>query len=235
MRRETYNEDGDRELVWVLGWGNKPEYENVQWLIEQLIDADYRMNVFEIPTVVTDWEAEWVDPVREFTRDLEEYRLLGHSTGGLIGEHLHEPEPVTRTYLSPWWGFHEDWENPITSMMMSLPISMSIFPASFEKEVLGDLATDRQVEETPSLIAPTFLREARRAQRALPAFREGTVVFYTQSDEVVGVEAIEERTPEDNRVRYEGGHELFCSSSREEHLDTLLAAIDGGVDAIGED
>ena len=66
----------------------------------------------------------------------------------------------------------------------------------------------------------------------LPPFDEDAVVFYTPEDPVVGAGAIRERTPEANAVVYEGGHELFNSSSREEHVDVLLAAVDEGADAL---
>jgi hypothetical protein len=232
MRREVYNDGGEDDLLWILGWGNKPEYEPVRWLIDELADAGYRLTVFELPTVVTDWETEWLAPVAEYVTELGDYRLLGHSTGGLVGAFLADPAPLTRAYLSPWWGFHDDLDNPIVTIAMKLPISTPILPAGFEKSQLGELATERQVEETPSRAAPTFLREARRAQEALPAVDEEAVVFYTPADTIVGVDAIERRAPARNRIEYEGGHELFCSAVRDEYLEDLRAAIDGGIDAV---
>ena len=44
MRREAYGTDNDDRLVFVLGWGNKPEYENVQWLINHLVEAGYHVD-----------------------------------------------------------------------------------------------------------------------------------------------------------------------------------------------
>lgn len=100
--------------------------------------------------------------------------------------------------------------------------------------MLGELATDRQLAETPSRVAPTFLREAKRAQRRLGPFQfpESGVVFYTPDDAVVGVDAILERTPERNRVAYEGGHQLFDSPSREAHVGTILDALERGAAAL---
>lgn len=81
-------------------------------------------------------------------------------------------------------------------------------------------------------MAPTFLREAGRAQAVMPPFDADDVVFYSPADPIVGVGAIEAQAPEENRVQYEGGHELFCSSAREDHLDTLIDALDRGVAAL---
>ncbi len=229
MRHEVFNEAGDRDLVFVLGWGNRIEHENVQWLVDRLVDADYRVTVFQIPTVVTDFETEWVKPIAEYVDGLENYRLLSHSTGGLIAEYLEGAE--YRVYLSPWWGFHDDMQNPIVSLALKLPLSWSILPTGgTDREMLGEFATDRQLEETPSRIAPTFLREAKRAQAHLPPFQfsERSAVFYTPDDAVVSAAAIRERAPEANQVVYEGGHQLFDSPSREEHVETVLAALAEG-------
>lgn len=121
--------------------------------------------------------------------------------------------------------------NPIVSLAMRLPLSRSILPTGgTDREMLGALATDRQLAETPSRIAPTFLREAKRAQSRLPAFQfeETGVVFYTPTDAVVSADAIRQRTPEANQVVYEGGHQLFDSPSREDHVETVLAALEEG-------
>lgn len=232
MRRRTYNDAGDRDLVFVLGWGTQPEFETVEWLIDRLVEAGYRVHTFQIPTVVTDFESEYLDPIQSYVDDLGTYRLLTHSTGGLIGEFLEDPAPETTVHLSPWWGFHEDLENLLVDLTMRLGVPWSVLPSGIEQSDLGKLATDRQIDETPSWAAPTFLREARRAQERLPPFDDDAVVFYTPTDAVVGVEAIEARAPAANRVAYEGGHELFGSACREEHVDTVLAALEEGVDAL---
>ena len=231
MRAEVYGA-GDDDLVFVLGWANKPEYANVRWLIDRLVDEGYRVHAIEIPRVVSDFDAEYLDPVAEYVTGLGEYRFLGHSTGGLIGAFLDDPAPITRVYLSPWWGMHEDLRNPIVSLLSKLPTRRTILPADFEADMLGDLAPPEQVEDVPERVAPTFLREAARAHARLPPFDGDAVVFYTPEDPVVSADAIRERTPAANAVVYDGGHELFNSSAREEHLDALLAAIDRGVEAL---
>lgn len=233
MRRRTFNEAaGDRDLVFILGWGNSPEFETVRWLVDRLVGADYRVHAFEIPTVVTDFESEYLAPVADFVERLAAYRLLTHSTGGLIGEFLEDHPPETTVHLSPWWGFHEDLENPLVDLTMRLGIPWSVLPAGIDRADLGELTTDRQIEATPSWAAPTFLREVNAAQERLPPFDDDTVVFYSPSDDVVGVAAIEARTPPENRIRYEGGHELFSSGCRGEQVGTLLAALEDGLDAL---
>lgn len=231
MERVQYG-DGDRRLVFVLGWGNRPHHDGVQWLVEHLTDAGYLVDVFEIPRTITDFEGQYLQPVQEHLDGLDEYRLLSHSTGGLITRYVEDDALETRTYLSPWWGFHEDLQNPFIAGFMLLPVPFAILPAASDRSELGELASDEWLEDSPSMVAPTFLREARRAQREMPPFDERDVVFYNPDDPIVGAEAIEDDVPAANRIPYEGGHELFNSRSREEHVDDLLAAIESGLDGI---
>lgn len=234
MRRVEFG-DGDRRLVFVLGFGNRPEHDGVQWLLDRLTDAGYRVTAFEIPRTVTDFESEYLAPVADYVADLDSYRLLSHSTGGLIARYVDADGGLeTRTYLSPWWGFHEDLETPLVSLLMKLPVSKPILPASSDRSDLGELASDEWLADSPDYAAPTFLREARRAQKAIPPFDEDDVVFYNPEDPIVGADAIEAQTPAANRVEFTGGHELFNSRCRDEHVETLLAAVDRGTDALAE-
>jgi hypothetical protein len=223
--------DGERDLVLVLGWGNRFRHETVRWLVDAVVDAGYRVHGFQIPTTVTDFERDWVDPVARTVDSLDDYRLLTHSTGGLIGEFL--DGPTTTVHLSPWWGFHDGLDTPLVDWAMRLPVSTPVLPASSDADALGALVTDERLAEGPHRAAPTFLREARRGQARLPPFdAERTSVFYTPTDAVVSADAIEARTPAANRVAYEGGHELFASPSREDHLDGVLAALAEGPAAL---
>jgi len=232
MRHVQYGDGGER-LVLVLGWGNRPEHEGVQWLCQRLTDAGYLLDVFEIPRTIKDFESEYLTPVEDHLDGLEEYRLLSHSTGGLITRYVPADERLqTRTYLSPWWGFHEDLRNPVVRWLSLLPVPWPILPASSDRDDLGALTTEERMADLPSFAAPTFLREARRAQRAMPPFDERDAVFYSPDDPIVDAAAIERDAPEANRIPYDGGHELFNSPSRTEHIDALLAAIGGGIDGV---
>jgi len=71
--------------------GNRIEHENVRWLVDRFVEADYRVTIFQLPTVVTDFETEWVKPIVDAVGELESYRLLTHSTGGLVAEYLEGP------------------------------------------------------------------------------------------------------------------------------------------------
>lgn len=229
MRAEVFG-DGGEDVVFVLGWSNRPTYENVRWLIDPVVEAGYRVHAVELPRVISDFDAEFLAPVREYAADLEGYRLLAHSAGGLVGAYLEEPE--TRVYLSPWWGFNEELGGRLLPLLMRIPTRRTILPAPFTAAMLGDLAREDQLGDLPDGVAPTFLREARRAQARLPPVDPDAVVFYCPDDPIGSAAAILERTPPDNAVAFEGGHDLFNCSARSAHLDTLLAAVAAGADAL---
>lgn len=226
-------EDGP-DVVVVMGWGNKLHHENVQWLRDLLTDAGYRAHMFQIPEVISDFETEYLAPVQTYTAALDEFRLVSHSTGGLITAYL--DGGFTRTYLSPWWGFPSGpvgLDSAVLSLFTSIPISRPIIPTGeASREDLGELATETQLSEGPSRAAPTFLREARRAQAARPAIDDDAVVFCSPRDSVVGIRPVVRAVDFDQLVFYDGGHEWFSSTEREAHVDTFLDAVEDGLDGL---
>lgn len=236
MRTETRGDPADPDLVCVLGWGNRLDHENVGWLLDALA-ADSFVHAIEIPTVISSFETEYLEPVRERVADVGEYRFVGHSTGGLIGAFLRGPDhaPTTRTYLSPWWGMAPETTGPLLDAVCRLPTRRSVVPTgTADRDALGDLATDRQLRESPSRAAPTFLREARRAQRGLRDLDPDptAVAFCALTDSVVDPRRVGDRVSAGRTVLYNGGHELFSSASRTDHAETLRRVVREGPDGL---
>jgi pimeloyl-ACP methyl ester carboxylesterase len=233
MRHRIFNEDGDEELVFVMGWGNRWTHENVSWLVGQLTEAGYRVHAFELPTNIDDFKADWLEPVAEYVRDLEEYQLLGHSAGALVAQALDGAD--NHVYLGPWWGYGEGFPEPLLEAVAKLPTTFPCLPVGdMDRTALGSKATDHQIATTPSWVSPAFVRETRRAQDELLTIDHDAVVFCSLRDPVVSLRAIGERVPAEHVVLYDGGHELFSSGSRERHVDTLLAALEDGAEAVEE-
>lgn len=226
-------EDGEN-LVVVLGWGNQLGHENVEWLLAQFVEEGYRVHAFEIPTVITDFDADWIAPVQRHVEELESFRIVGHSAGGLIAAYIDGAE--TKTFLSPFWGFPEGQlgvDDALVTASSLLPISKPVLPSgTSSRELIGALATPVELEDGPSRAAPTFIRESRRAHRDLPAITDDAVVFCTLQDQIVSTRAIGEAVPANRIILYDGGHELFASPSREDHLKTLLDAVAHGAGAL---
>ncbi|WP_440770452.1 alpha/beta fold hydrolase [Natronorubrum sp. DTA28] len=235
MRHRIFNEDGDEELVFVMGWGNRWTHENVSWLIGTLTEADYRVHAFELPTNIDDFKADWLEPIAEYVVEFDEpYQLLGHSAGALVGQALDGAE--NHVYLSPWWGYGADYSEPLLEVASKLPTTLPCLPAGeMGREALGELATDHQIATTPDWVSPAFVRETRRAQEELLTIDHDAVVFCSLRDPVVSLRPIGERVPAEHVVLYDGGHELFSSASRERHVETLLAALEDGADAVEDD
>ena len=238
MHTETVGDPADPDLLCVLGWGNRLHHDNVRWLLETLA-TDSFVHAVEIPDVVTSFEREYLKPVRELAETLGAYRFVGHSTGGLIGAYLRDPapEPTTRTYLSPWWGFAPELAGLPLSVVQRLPIARPLVPTggtlAERRAAIGELATDRQLREGPDAAAPTFLREAGRAHAGLAAIEPdpSAVAFCTLTDPIVDPRRVGDRIAADRTVLYDGGHELFSSRSRAAHRETLRAVVRDGPDA----
>lgn len=278
MRFRTFNEGGDRDCLFVMGWGNRPDHDSVRWLIDELADGGYRVHAAELPTRLEDFRADWVEPVAEYVRDLDEFDLLSHSAGGLVATTIDGAD--THVYLSPFWGFPPTYPDWLLDLVARIPSTVPFLPSGFDDPaILGEYAGDERLQDTPSWVSPSFVRETRDAQsRLLPADvdlaaiagrsrRSGSgpdeadggdedaeadadrtprtdlptprwsvendaVVFCSLSDEVVSLRAIGARVNADNVVLYEGGHELFASTSRDQHVSTLLAALEEGDDAL---
>ncbi|WP_123539195.1 alpha/beta hydrolase [Halosimplex salinum] len=220
--------DGDERVLFVLGWGNRTHHENVRWLVDELVDAGYTVDVGQIPDHGSGFDAEYVRPTQARHDATEPDRTLSHSTGGLVAAHLDSSAP--RVYLSPWWGMAG--EGLLERLVRSLPTDRPVVPVPFEEGALGDLATERQRAEGPDRIAPAFLRTVADAQARLPPFRDDSVVFCSLADSVVGVGAIGEHAPAERTVLFDGGHECFSSSSRDRTVDWLLAVLDEGPEAL---
>jgi pimeloyl-ACP methyl ester carboxylesterase len=236
MKVERYGPEGGPNLVCIMGWGNRLDHENVEWLLTRFTSAGYRVHAFRIPDIIADFERDYVAPVDSYLSKLGEFRLVGHSAGGLVAAYIDGAR--TMTFLSPFWGFPRGVvgiEQTLLSLVSKLPVTRPVLPSgTATRQAIGGLATDRQLCEGPSRAAPTFIRESIRAHRDLPPIDDEAVVFCTLADHIVSTRAIGKAVPAERTVLYDGGHELFSSRSREDHVDTLLAAVDGGASALGD-
>lgn len=232
MQVRVYDDGADRDCLLVLGWGNRCRHETVQWLIDR-VAQQYRVHAVELPTHITDVQREWVDPVRSYAADLDEFPILAHSAGGLTAAHFDVEGVTNRVYLSPWWGSDLALPDAVLGVLARLPISKPVVPTgNLKRQYLGDLATATQIEDAPDAASPAFLRATGRAQQSLPPARSNAVAFGTLTDRVVDPRAMGARLPADRIRLYDGGHELFSSPSRERHVETVMDALERGPAAL---
>lgn len=221
MQVDTFGEGDD--LIWVMGWGNSADSRHERWLIDQFVDAGYRVHAVELPTNGTHFERDYLRPVRVYRADLDDHAVVSHSMGGLVTAHLQPASPAV--YLSPFWGF-ADFPT-ILRPLLYLPVSKPIFPAGVSPEGIGELATEADAT-APKYVSPRWLLAITRAQQALPPLDEDDVVFYTPDDQIVDPKAIESHASEDQLRTYDGGHELFSSADRDRIVERVLDALADG-------
>jgi len=223
-----------RDLLVVLGWGNKPTHEHVAWLLTRLLDAGYRVHAVTLPTNGWDFDRQYVDPLDAYLSERDIDIAVSHSTGGLVAEHLAERHDLRNVFLSPWWGIETTGvvDRAVLSAFERLPTTTRLYEPDLGAEAIGDLKSAAEAATGPSGLSPAFLATVRDAQSRLGPFDAGDVVFYTPEDRVVDPAAIEARAPEANRRAYDGGHEFFASSCRDRVLDDVLAALRSGPDGL---
>ncbi|MDL0123095.1 MULTISPECIES: hypothetical protein [Halobacterium] len=226
MEISVHGDGDDREPVLVvLGWGNHPGQANVAWLIDGLVAAGREVHAATLPTNASSFERAYMRPLASYVADRTFDAVVAHSLGGLVTATL--DWDVRRVYLSPWWGVREGVQSAVFRALAALPTSRPLVPAAGS---VGDISEPTPRETTR--LSPTFVREVRRAQASLPAFRPDSTVFCSLTDAIVSVAAIGERTPAANLRVYDGGHEFFSSTGRAAVLDDVVAALRDGPAAV---
>ncbi|WP_411963508.1 alpha/beta hydrolase [Haloferax sp. YSMS24] len=227
VRVTQHGDPLDDGLLFVLGWGNKPTHRSVEWLIDRLTYDGYRVHAVELPTNGWKFEEQYVTPVRAYAVDRDLDLVLSHSTGGLVASHL--DLNVRNVFLSPWWGMRlTGLDRVLYPLVSRVPTTWPFLPAGISRTDLGEMKLAEEMRDTPDTVSPAFLQSIRGAQKALPPFRQSDVVFFSPTDRVVDVHTIGERTPADNLVPYDGGHEFFASENRERTFTKVRTALEGG-------
>lgn len=226
MDFHRFGDESDPTVLFVLGWGNRVEHPCVEWFIQRLVDAGFDLHVAEIPDNGTDFERDYLDPVTAYARDLDAFRLLSHSTGGLVAAHL--PADGPRIYLSPFWGFNTTGvTGTLMRGLMRLPTDRQFIDTGIDPALLGAHKDPDIVAELPNA-SPAWLRTMADAHETLPAFREGSRVFCSLQDRVVGVRAIGDRAPAAAIELFDCGHELFSVEHRDDYTDDVIMALKTG-------
>lgn len=224
MEFATFGEGED--LLFLMGWGNRLDGNNERWFVDRLGDAGYRVHAAQLPTNITDFEAEYLDPVREYRNRnaLQLAPVVSHSTGGLVATYL---RPDGAVYCSPWWTFYGlKLRETQLSLVSKLPTDRPLLPIDFERAEVGSRVTETQWADLPKRVSPAFIREIRGAQEAMPEPQDHARVFCSLRDTVVGLDGIGEAVDPGQVTLYDGGHEPFSSGAREAIATQVIDAID---------
>ena len=222
MRSRICGEANSRDLLFLLGWGDKLGSHAFTWLVDLTTSAGFRTHVVEFPDSVRDFDREYVQPVKSYQAALGDHVVIGYSMGGLIAAYLSAQQKTI--YLSPFWGmFGHKLMKTRLALVRRLGLNIPLLPIDYGREEIGDMATEADWESVPKRATPVWLREILKAQENMPPIQQSSVVFCSLKDTVVSLKAIGERAS--NVILYDGHHELYSSSDRELYREELLKAL----------
>jgi hypothetical protein len=222
MKSRVCGESNSRDLLLLLGWGEKLDNHGFTWLVDLTTSAGFRTHVVESPDSVRDFGRDYVQPVKNYQAALGDHIVIGYSLGGLIAAYLNAQQKTI--YLSPFWGiFGHKLMKTRLALVRRLGLNIPLIPIDFGREEVGDLATEADWESMPKRATPVWLREILKAQKNMPPMQQSSVVFCSLKDTVVSLKAIGEKAS--NVILYDGHHELYSSSSRELYREELLKAL----------
>lgn len=224
MESRTFNTSGGPSILFVMGVGNRVDGANVHWLIDQLTDVGYRIHALQLPTDIAEFDQGYRVPVQRAHDEHDPVAVIGHSLGGLVTAYL---ETTARTvYLSPWWGIYDakvsSWER---WLVPRLPVRARILPIKTRREELGVYLSDTDWRRVPKRISPVFITEIYRAQRTRPPISDDAVVFVSLEDTIISLRAVGAAVSPDQIRLYDGGHELFSATGRQEAIDEVVKVL----------
>lgn len=221
MDSRTFNESGNPTLLFVMGFGNRFDSASVDWIIDRITNAGYRVQAIQLPTNIGDFEQEFRRPVQRLHDEHEPKGVLSHSLGGLVAAFLETS--AKGVYLSPWWGVNEakvsSWERRV---IPRLPIRSRILPIKTSRDELGVHLSDHEWDRLPKRISPVFITEIYHAHQTRPSISDDAVVFLSLSDTIVSLQAIGRAVSSDQIRLYDGKHQLFSAHDRHEAMDKVV-------------
>jgi hypothetical protein len=224
MDSRTFNESGSPTLLFVMGLGNRFGNASVNWFVDRLTGAGYRVHGLQLPTEITDFEREYRRPVQRAHDENDPAGVVSHSLGGLVTAFL--DTTAMSVYLSPWWGIYEEKVSTLARWIVPrLPVQARVLPTNTRRDELGERLSDDEWEQLPKRISPVFITEIYNAQQTRPPISADAVVFVSLADTIISLKAVGAAVCSGQIRLYDGGHQLFAATDRQEVVDEVLAEL----------
>jgi len=213
-------ESGLDRILFVMGWGNDFDQPSIRWFIQKLNRDGYSVTVVRIPTDIKELRKDVIGPVVSLSKELQGPILISHSFGTVAARYVLDSKK--RIFLSPYWGIPKHRRIPLMSPILTgfRWLGVPLFDRGYGPAELGDMLDEDDYNLIPRKISIRTIYQVWAAQKTMPNLKEGDMVFYSASDRISDIEAIEgascEKTP------YIGGHAFFSCGSREKTIHDLL-------------
>jgi hypothetical protein len=214
---------GGESVLFVLGYGNDFDNPGIKWLRSWIRRTDLNVTMVRIPTRISDWRSEIIDPLKEISERREYRNIISHSFGSLATYFI--DAPGRRIFISPFWGIPGKRANPflikIVKFMGNSKIRM--IPRGFDLDDLGDLAQKDDILTVPRFLSFANINGIIKLTEILPPPKKGDIVFISRDDSIIDLKAVTDCGME---VRYyRGGHQPFVISGREDLFQEIYDLI----------
>jgi hypothetical protein len=215
---------GEKELLFIHGFGGNIEQPGVKWTMERFREADYSVTYVQLPTIIKNFNKDILKPVIEVRKGLERHVVAGFSLGGLTAAYLNDD--TGKVYLSPFWGINERWAFKGLGGVLKVLAGFNkpSLKRHFDIEDAGPLGVDEDMNGIPDRVDPRTIHEMHHAQIRMPEPSPKDVVFYCPRDMVISIKEVEKRDIEKHTFR--GGHMFYLSRDRKEIMDAIIKVLD---------
>ncbi len=179
-------------MLFLHGYGGNLDQPGVRWTMERFKEAGFSVTYVQLPTVISDFNKDILQPVKEVQEGLGLHVVVGFSLGGLAAAYIERS--IKTVYLSPFWGINDRWGIKGLGGVLRVLAGFNApsLKRRFDLKDAGPMAVGEDLLGIPEKVDPKTIHEMYDAQVNMPEPEKGDVVFYCPRDAVISIKAIEE-------------------------------------------
>jgi esterase/lipase len=220
---ETRTVGSGKDVMFLLGYGITLEQPGTRWIIDKFKDEGIQTTFVIVPTDMTDYQKDILEPCKKIEDRMEDHMLLGLSLGGLAGAYMEKAKK--RIFLSPFWGVNDSlkYMGYDTALRRLKTVRYRIIPRKFNVSDAGHYAVKEDIHGIPMWLSFSTLYQMVQMQSAMPPPREDDLVYRSKDDRIISHESIEARKVP--IVEYEGGHMIHLVKDRDRIFNDIIGTI----------